>query len=274
MQLSRWVVVLLLAAGCSGPAKPPTGPTPITPAPTPTPTPTVNNPPRITAIAVSSMRVEVGTQITLTASVADDETASDQLKYEWAPSAGTMTGTGRTVQWTAPSGIPTPATFTISLTVVDQYTSGQQTLEHRITAQSAQIVVEDSFDIVQRLSEKFLANFSNSKVTPQICVEDFLDTGPCVKGRASELKDIADNRATREILNHSVVVTRVDVNATRDKAEVLANCRFTSRIKATDALEYANGICELDLVYDKNRWWLCTSSYHAIRSSLGLLFQL
>ena len=265
---------MVVVSGCGAPT--PTGPKPVpNPNPNSNPPPAaVNNPPRITAIAVSSMRVEVGTSITLTASVVDDEATPDQLKYEWKVTAGTIAGTGRTVQWTAPTGIPTPATYTISLTVVDQYTSGQQTLEHRITAQSAQIVVEDSFDIVQQLSEKFLANFANSRVTPQICVEDFLNTAPCAKGRADELKDITDNRATREILNHSVVVTRVDVSPLRDKANVLANCQFTSLVIATAKTEYVTGTCDLELVYATNRWWLCKSSFHQLKSSLGLLFQL
>jgi hypothetical protein len=272
MQLIRWVAVLLLAAGCSGPPKPPTGPTPITPAPTPTPTP--NNPPRIAGVIVSATRVEVGDQVTLTANVADDETAVDELKYEWTATAGAFVGTGRVVKWTAPTGVLTPATFIISLTVIDEYRSGQQTLEHRATAQSAQIVVEDPHAIVQALSMKFLANFADSKVTPEICIQDFSDS--CL-GKERERKDIVNNRKNYLILSWDVSITSVEVKPSRTEATVLAYCEFTSK-KLTDGKDgpagsvvVAKGICDLEHVYRSDRWWLCESSMHGLNTA-GLHF--
>ena len=249
---------------------PPTGPGPIDPGPTPTP----NNPPRIVSLTASLERVEVGEQVTFTAIVMDDETPVDDLKYEWAVTSGTIVGTGRVVRWTAPVGIATPANHAATLTVVDRYPSGQQMLEHRVTSQSSQLLVEDSSAIVRGLSEKFLANFVNSSVTPEVCVQDFATS---CRGRNSELEQIVANRKNYLILSSKVSVTNVSVNAGRTRAEVLASCEFTSR-KLTDgpdgkagATVVASGICDLDSIYENKRWWLCDSNMHE-RNTAGLHF--
>lgn len=269
MQRWKWVVILIVAAGCSGPMTP-ILPGPIDPGPTPTP----NNPPRIVSLVVSAERVEVGEQVTLTATVLDDETTVDDLKYEWAVPSGTIVGTGRLVKWTAPLGITTPAPLAATLTVVDRYPSGVLTLEHRVTSQSPQVVVEDSVAIVRAMTEKFLANFVTSSVTPETCIQDF--TTSC-RGRESERRDIVNNRANYLILSSKVSVTSATVNAGRTRGEVLANCEFTSK-KLTDgpdgkagAIVVATGVCDVDSVYENKRWWLCESSLRD-RNTAGLHF--
>ena len=98
--------------------------------------PAANNPPRITALTVSSDRAEVGEEVTISASVTDDESPVNDLSYSWAATSGTIIGTGPVVKWKAPIGNPTPAAYRISLVVVDKYGVGEQSLEHRVTAES------------------------------------------------------------------------------------------------------------------------------------------
>jgi hypothetical protein len=245
---------------------------PIDPTPIPDPTPLPpNNAPRITALAVSTDRVEVGEEITLTATVLDDETAPDELKYEWQATAGSFTGTGRVVKWVAPTSANTPAVYTILLTVVDQYGSGSQMREHRATAETSRIHVDDSPKTVRAVAEEFLRDFATNSMSPDLCVRNFSDSAACRRGKQSELEDIIDVRRDYVMLSHKFSVSNVRINMSRTRATVSGGCEFRSRRKRDNSIVVPAGTCELTLVNENYRWWLCESSMHD-RNSAGLHF--
>jgi hypothetical protein len=250
------LVALLTAIGCAGPGAPslPMQPTLVTPQISPS-GPPANNPPRITALTVSSDRAEVGEEVTISASVTDDESPVNDLSYSWAATSGTIIGTGPVVKWKAPIGNPTPAAYRISLVVVDKYGVGEQSLEHRVTAGS-EIHVNDSPKEVRALSEEFIRDFANSSLSPETCVRNFTDS---CRGKRSELQDIIDNRNGYRILSHTFSVSRVTVNTSRTSSTVSGACEFRSTVKATGLQTTAKGTCVLTLVNENYRWWLCDS---------------
>ena len=262
------LVVSVLAVGCGAPGA---IPLPVQPAPVvqnPQPAVAANNPPRVTALAISVDRVEIGEEVTVTATVADDESPVDDLSYIWAATSGTFTGTGRIVKWRAPVGNPTPAAFKVSLMVIDRYRSGEQSLEHRVTAESKDIHVNDSPKEVLAISEQFLRDFANSGIDADTCLRNFSDS---CSGKALERRDIINNRATRTILSSTITNQRITFNSARTTSEFLAHCTFTERLKATGLVQTADGTCDLDLVYRDFRWWLCNSAYHGLNEA-GLRF--
>ena len=90
-----WAAILA-AGSCGG-----SGSQPVSPGPISQPIATVNTPPTIESIAASASRAEVDTDITLTATVKDAETAVSLLKFEWKADVGTITGEGASVKWRA-----------------------------------------------------------------------------------------------------------------------------------------------------------------------------
>jgi len=211
----------------------------------------------VVSLTSSTDRIEVGEEVTLTAVVSDDETPPDELTYQWEAPSGTIGGVGRVVKWKAPATQQVPAAYKVSLVVVDKYGSGTQALEHRVTALSPDIHVDDSFNTVQTLSKDFLRDFSNSSTTPEFCVRNFSTS---CRGRQSELEDIIDNRQRFMIHSHSFAIALVNIDATRTQSTVSGPCEFRSTVKATGAIEVARGTCVLTLVYENYRWWLCSSS--------------
>jgi len=262
-------VALALAVGCAGPEAPalPGQPTPVV-VQNPQPAVATNNPPRVIALAISSDRVEIGEEVTVTATVSDDESSADDLSYIWAATSGTITGTGRIVKWKAPVANPTPAAFKVSLMVIDKYGLGEQSLEHRVTAESPDIHVNDSPKEVRALSEEFIRDFATPSLSPETCVRNFSDS---CGGKRSELQDIIDNRNRFRILSHTFTVSRVSINTGRTRAEVRGACEFRSTVKATGSLEIASGTCVLTLVNENYRWWLCDSRM-TDSNSAGLTF--
>ena len=80
------------------------------------PAATTNQPPIVSGISSRSSRpgvpnrfADLDETITVTATVTDAETPSDQLRYEWTADVGAFSGTGREVTWRAPAQATTPA---------------------------------------------------------------------------------------------------------------------------------------------------------------------
>ncbi len=278
MRLWKLAALTLLAAGCSGPVTPPTGPTPISPNPNtvPGPAPTPNNPPRILAVIVSTERAEVGDQVTVTANVSDDETPADSLKYEWTAPAGSFTGTGRVVTWKAPTGAGAVGSHKLTVAVVDQYGTPVQPAEHRVTAVSPAIRVEDSDASIRGLVLQFLDDFTHPEVSPQACVRNFSDS---CRGKALELTDVTNNRLNFTILpsQSSYTISSVTINPARTLATTLARCKFTSIVKQAGPwgkpgdTTVATGNCRLTATYENQQWRLCESSLGATNTA-GLHF--
>jgi hypothetical protein len=240
----------------------PAGPTP--PPPPPPPPPVVNNAPVIRSIRVALSRVEVDQEVEVTAEVEDAETNPDQLTYEWSATAGTFTGTGRTVRWWLPKGATeTPVNVTVSLTVVERYTevvnSIVLTREQRITQSAAPFRAHDSDAELRKISIEFLVHlFGNSTISPSACLVDFSDS---CRGKQDELQDIEHNRKTFVILSAQATVASVSISSDRMSADVIAPCIFRDREIATGHEATSSGDCYLTAVYERDRWWLCSSSF-------------
>jgi len=240
----------------------PTGPTP--PPRPPPPPPVVNNAPVIKSITVAQSRVEVEQDVDVTAEVENTETNPDQLTYEWSATAGTFTGSGRTVRWRLPKGTtPTPVDVTITLTVIERYTevvnSVVLTRENRVTSAASPFRAHDSDAELRRISIEFLVYlFGNSAISPSACLVDFSDS---CRGKQDELRDIEHNRATFVILSAQATVATVSISADRMSADVIAPCVFRDREIANGHEGTSSGDCFLTAVYERNRWWLCSSSF-------------
>ena len=228
------------------------------PAATPTPgAPPPSGPPAITSLTTSSDRAEADTEVTLWATVEDDVSPSEQLIYEWSAAGGTFSGTGGQVTWRAPSGPPTPATYVVTLTVIERYSTAVG--ENRTSA-SVTIHVNDSGAEVRDLSLTFLGDFVDSTKTPATCVRNFSDS---CSGKADELSDITKNRAMYVIDSSAswFSIRGIAFNGGRTAAHVNAPCHFESIIRATGATEKVEGVCTLTAVYEDWRWWLCESHF-------------
>jgi hypothetical protein len=242
-------------------------------SPTPPPPPVVNTPPQIKSITLSDSRAEVGTPITVTAVVEDQETPVANLTYAWTADAGTFAGTGAVVTWLPPAGVKTPADYVLTLTVTERYTSGSTVAENK-TSSTASVHVNDSLKELADLSVRFLNNFAISSVPPETCVSEFSDT--CGAGKKDELSNIRENRHDFLILASTIRPTSVQVPSARLTATVHTFCAFTSRVITTqpqtggcqvagacpfNSVQDVKGDCWTTNVYDQGRWWLCESHF-------------
>jgi len=261
-RLLRAVLVAGAVAGVTACGGSPTGPTP--PPRPPPPPPVVNNAPVIKSITVAQSRVEVEQDVDVTAEVENTETNPDQLTYEWSATAGTFTGSGRTVRWRLPKGTTqTPLDVTITLTVIERYTevvnSVVVTRENRVTSAASPFRAHDSDAELRRISIEFLVYlFGNSAISPSACLVDFSDS---CRGKQDELRDIEHNRNTFVILSAQATVASVSISADRMSADVIAPCVFRDREIANGHEGTSSGDCFLTAVYERNRWWLCSSSF-------------
>jgi hypothetical protein len=258
------------------------GSSPATPTPNPGgggdpgaggPPPIVNTPPQIKSIAASDARAEVGTPITLTAAVEDQDTPVANLTYAWTAATGTFTGTGAVVTWVAGQDAKTPADVILTLTVTERYTSGSITVENKASSTTS-VHLNNSPKELAELSLRFLGDFATSSVSPEKCVSEFSDS---CGGKKEELGDITDNRHDFLILASELRTTGVDIAGSKTTATVHTFCSFTSRVITRDpwsegcrnepgscpfnGVGTAKGDCWTTNVYEKGRWWLCTSRY-------------
>jgi hypothetical protein len=254
------LVPALIVAACSD--------SPITPTPPPPTPPAVVTPPTISAVSTAVTRTEVETDVTITAEVQDAERAPDTLTYVWSATAGTITGSGRTVTWRLPRGAaPTPADIVVTVTAVEPYQALENNQlvnrEHRVSRQSQPMRVHDSTAELSAMTLRFLLQlFGNSAVSPDACLVDFsTNRSLCPTGRDAERVDIVNNRAEYvEIYDAQARIETIEFNGARTFAWIEAPCLFRSR-KRNGSLEGFAGNCELTAVYDQGRWWLCESYF-------------
>ncbi len=224
-------------------------------------------------MTVNLNRVEINQAVTVTATVTDDETPPANLKYEWSATAGVFSGTGNVVVWTAPmtTPIPLPGIHTITLVVVEQYGTAQTPLEHRITGRAPDVFVDDSPKTVLALAELFMRDFADNSMSPQMTVRNFSESSTCRRSRQSELEDVVDVRRDYIVQSYNFLPRPAFINMSRTRATVEGRCEFRSIRKSDKAIVLPAGVCELSLVNESNRWWLCDSSMHDSNSA-GLHF--
>jgi hypothetical protein len=211
---------------------------------------------------------DYGETIQVTVVVEDAETAPAQLVYRWLASCGgTFIGTGPQVEWTAPIVGTLPSTCTVEVTVTDG---------PHVIVRSIVVRLHDSRHEMRELALLFLNEFADSTIPAATVVRNF-SVSACASGKASELKDIEHNRATRFINTHlygtpaaTVAFGGVCRGKTADACVVTA-VEWNSTVIATKAIEIAKGTSTISGVYRDSKWWLCESSFDGT-SSLGLHF--
>ncbi len=226
----------------------------------------VNHPPVIHSLTSNGARLEAGGQLQLTASVTDTETPVDQLTYTWAatPPGGTFIGTGSQVAWQAPQQQPSPAVYTLTLTVTESYSGGQQ--QHTVSS-SVQVHYNDSDAEITGLVIQFLDDFSTFSVSPAAAVRNFSDSCP---GKADELQDITLNRQLFHIRGGTYFVSSIGYDSPRTFADIVAPCTFFDTVIATGVDQTVVGTCLLTAVYENWRWLLCDSHFAGAKPATSL----
>jgi hypothetical protein len=260
----------LFLFACGGASNSPTPVTPPSSSGGPSTGPSVNLAPVVESITSSSERVEVDSEITLTATVKDQETPIDQLTFQWKANAGAFSGEGSSLKWRAPKDIKTPADFEISVTVTEAYgtpdVSGKRP-QNVTTATGPSVRVHNSPKELGDMSVQFLTDFANSSISTSTCLRDFTDS---CRGKADERSDIDSNRIHYDILSSSLALRSVNVASSGLSANMTVACSFTSKIKVCDPgdktcvvgdVGTARGDCLLTGKYENRRWWLCDSHF-------------
>jgi hypothetical protein len=241
--------VLSLLARCGG-------------SPTAPPPPPPNTAPVVRSVTASAAQVEAGQELTVTAAVEDAETPVDQLRYTWMadPAGGSFEGDGRVVRWRAPATGPVPSDYVLRVTVLDGplIASGA----------TSSIRVNDGLREMRQLTETFLADFSDSNKSAEVCVRNFTNSCP---GKQEELADIQRNRQTFTILSSNYRIDSVEMNANpffctgpggpSSCARVIAPARWVSLNRTNNRIEEVRGDAWLTGIYENRQWWLCDSRF-------------
>lgn len=247
-----------------------------------------NTAPVVSALTIQPPRTNqpvtmatIGDRITLTVSVNDAETPAANLTYEWTanPSLGSFTGTGPSVQWTAPATASSPQTVLLLLTVVEKYQEADAqglpiNREHRIQ-QSALMKVHDSIKEIGDMARNFLLMFSDSKKMALEVLQDFSQTCDGGNGYNLEFKDVNDHRAAVTITDYTVGEATVSLNFKSPQACVVgtgpadACASVPVRWVDTGPNGGAQGTDYVSAVYESTRWRLCHSSFSGVSLKTG-----
>ena len=244
-----------------------------------------NAPPVISSVSARGTRLnepanfaDLNEEINIVAAVSDAETSPDQLSYEWAADAGTFAGTGRAIKWRAPSTLPrTPVSYPLTVTVTEPYQTTDEggavvTRENKVTA-TVTVRVHNSIKEIGEVAGEFLNDFSNLTVSPESAVRNF-NLARCGDGRAVELNDIRNHRATYSVVNEHRLVLPPKVTFNFDgicpfrsrtgDACAQLSCGWTSTKKA-GGVDIVNGQCHLTEVYEPSgdKWQMCWSEFEA-----------
>jgi hypothetical protein len=229
--------------------------------------PVVNTPPVISAIAAQGTRVnepasfaDLGETIVLAATVTDAETSPDRLTFAWSAPLGTFTGTGATVQWTAPTGVAVPTNVVITLTVTEPLSSVAETSGPAVSqsvSATTTVRVHDSANEGAALGRLFLLEFSDSRLTD---ADDIL-------------RNFWDGCAGYEIGPTASTTIAFggawNVNGWHEHGDgyMTIPCRWDDMLKDGSGAGTSSGMCSLWSVYRESRWWLCSSHYLGTRTT-------
>jgi len=206
-----------------------------------------------------------GEAITVTAVVTDLETPVSQLVFTWTASAGTVSGTGPIVTWTAPtSGFTAPATVTISLTVIENYQAPDGAHQNQTKATTS-VRVHDSVKEISDLATDFLIGFSK-QLDAAYVVRNFSDN---CSGKDDEMSDVENNNTMFTMNAYVIGVPDVTVRfdgfcpfrARRGDACAQVSSQWDSTNKTTHVRGVVSGIDQVTAVLENDRWLLCASDY-------------
>jgi hypothetical protein len=217
----------------------------------------------ISSLTASAGRAEAGSEVVVTAVVTDAETAVSELQFAWSavPTAGTFSGSGLQVRWTAPAGAASPGTYQIRLTVSERYVSQGQLLTNATEGLTGSIHYNDSLSEINELATQFYQDFGTFSTSANQCVRNFSNS---CRGKAEERDQIQDNRDRTDyrIVGSALFGTPlINVRASQVEATFAQRCRFEDVEIRSGHRWRAEGDCLLTAVYEDWRWWLCTSSF-------------
>ena len=246
-----------------------------------------NNLPTIDSITIQGTRskepanfADTGEAVPVSAKVRDDETAIDQLVYTWTATAGTFTGTGASVTWTAPTSVPSAVDVTITLTVTEKYGNpgGPLSFEQSVKATST-LSLHDSVQEVGGMSRQFLLDFSDTKIKDaDYIMRNFGGAATCPdpKEVQSERDDVIRNFTFFNIVNSRVDPPSVTVNfggacpfrGKRGDACAVVGVLWDSIDTRTNVRGTTTGNDTVAAAYSvkDSRWWLCASDYQGLGS--------
>ena len=259
-------------------------------------TPTVgpNTPPTVGSLTVQAPRknqprtlASIGDRMSLTVSINDAETALSALSVTWSalPNIGTFSGSGASVQWTAPASTSSPQTVVLTVTVVEPYVEADSTglpipKEHRIQ-RTATVKVHDSVKEVSDMAVDFLTLFSNSALGPEAVLHNFSKTCDGGDGYGDEYDDIVKHRAAIVVQSFNITPPTVfeydfrssqactNKGSTPGDVCVEVPVTWVDYIIAEDRTRPVSGTDFVTGVYENAQWRLCHSRWTAIETFTG-----
>lgn len=267
------------------------GGSPISPRPSgpPTPPPVIQPPanvaPTIDSIAVQGRRprqpprfADLREVVDVTATVRDPETSVDELTYQWTATAGTVTGTGRVVTWTAPDAATTPAKVVLTLKVIETYGHpGQPKNYSQEVSASVDVALHDSTSEVRRMSEQFLLDFSDTKIKDWQYIMRNFNAAACPNPDTVEEEklDVIRHYSEFNMINSRVSDGKVTVSfgsfcpyrGRQGDACAVVPVFWESRTNG-GARSLAEGQDHLAAVYSTKdaRWYLCSSDFESFET--------
>lgn len=215
--------------------------------------------------------------VDVAATVTDAETPVDQLTYQWTATAGTFSGTGRQVTWTAPDSASTPTTVTITLRVVETYGTNQS---HQVTATQT-VALHDSAAEVGRMSREFLIAFSTTSIKDwQVVMKDFNRSACPVPSEYDDEKEQVENHYTNftmhdfDVGGAGVTLAFGGTCAYGLPGDACVTVPVMWDSTGPSGRSSTSGIDHLTAVYSTagTRWWLCSSRYEVPTSAAGHAF--
>lgn len=282
---------LVLAAAVAACGGSPTNPGP--PPPPPPPPPPANAMPSIDGITVQGKRprqparfADLRETIDVSAAVRDTETPVEELVYQWSATAGTFSGTGRTVTWTAPDSASTPTTVTLTLKVIENYGHpGQAKVYSQEVTSTVAVALHDSAKEVGEMSVRFLTEFSKPQTNRdwRDVMRDFSrERCPDPGEFDDERRSVENHIANFTMHSYDVGPPAVTVDFGGRCINVAGDACASVRVRWDSTGPHSGGgvsrrvttgVDHVGAIYSPTdaRWWLCSSRFDG-DTSLGHSF--
>jgi hypothetical protein len=251
-----------------------------------------NQPPTLTSLVARGTRehepaqfADMGEAITVTATVQDNETPVSALTFEWSADAGSFSGSGPSVTFTAPRLV---GRVTVRLKITERYTapdpSGLPVQKENTTFGATVVSVHDSENEILDLGEDFLTLFTHSEVSTDQVLHNFSTTCDGGRGRASEAEDV--DRSRRDyvqdfskfrirrlppvqfrfggvflVFDDPLRVRHADASSQFAVHWEITYIRDVDATRRKGTREITDGIDNVTAVLESDRWRLCASDF-------------
>lgn len=233
--------------------------------------------PIVLSVTAHRTNIEAGDDLNLAVAVQDAETPPADLRYMWSvePAGGTFLSDGPNPRWRSPINDPVPASYTFKVTVIESFVgtdgSGHPAAsEHRVSAESRPVSVNDARREMKANTEAFFGDFSNASMPPEMCARNFTDS---CNGKTAALASIAEHRSLYSdatvTYDLQLFVRSVEwPNCTGPDngarcALLIYRIEWVRTRRADGVQERSRGEEYVRGVYERNRWWLCDNRFTA-----------